>query len=768
MNCARIRSRLLLTLTNAALLAFAVACGSSSDGVVDPGANDAVDADSPAPDGGSGDAGALPAISVSPASSATIVSGAPVVLTAALVDSNDAIAWTLDGPGSISPATGTSTIYTPPASGAMGLATITASAGSARASSTVRVSNPPKRAVVAYAYAHDPNSASYTPVFPFSYNAAGGAISATRTKAGTYTMKFADLLLDTGDVQVTAFGSNARCTITGWGGETAKVACFDPAGAPADSAYTISVVRDDVYSLASTVAYARANDPTNPSYTPDANYSYNATGGEIIASRSAPGVYLMRFKKCQTSTGNVQVSAYDSEKSCAIDQWGGETVSVRCYDAAGNLADSQYTVSFVATRAFSAANVAAYAWANEPDGASYTPDGSYSYNSGGGAITATRSASGTYAIEFGGLRLARGNVKVSAYGSGRYCNVASWGESSVGVRCYNSAGILADSSYTVMITLDNRPVASRVAAYAWANDAAKANYTPIEKWAYKAWGPPITATRSATGTYAMTFPGLVFGSGDVQVTAYQSNATCSVENWAGSTVDVRCYDPAGALVDSRYAVTVFLNDVPTDADTVAYAWANDATSMSYTPDPAHSYNSAGGAIKAARLEAGRYTISFSSLSIDGASVQVSGYGGSNSCVGWEWDGDTIEIRCHDAAGALADSQYTVQVMKEGSSRAASSPGYAWANEPSSASYAPSSSHAYNASALPITATRSAVGTYAMRFEGLGLTKGIVKVSAYGSAARCNVHAWRADGADVRCYDSSGALVDTRYTLLYTE
>jgi hypothetical protein len=101
----------------------------------------------------------------------------------------------------------------------------------------------------------------------------------------------------------------------------------------------------------------------------------------------------------------------------------------------------------------------AYAWANQPNTGSYTPAPPYSYNSGGGPITITRSGEGAYAVTFGGLGgngVAGGNVQVTPYGSGReHCKVLNWSSGGADfiahVRCFNSLGIPDDTRFTILV-----------------------------------------------------------------------------------------------------------------------------------------------------------------------------------------------------------------------------------------------------------------------------------------------------------------------------
>jgi hypothetical protein len=96
---------------------------------------------------------------------------------------------------------------------------------------------------LAYAWANNSSSASYTPSAPYSSNPSGGGVTATRSGTGQYGMTWTGAsgeLLDGADVQVTAYGAgNVQCKTTGWGGDGVGVRCFTPNGVLADSQYVI-------------------------------------------------------------------------------------------------------------------------------------------------------------------------------------------------------------------------------------------------------------------------------------------------------------------------------------------------------------------------------------------------------------------------------------------------------------------------------------------------------------------------------------------------
>lgn len=97
--------------------------------------------------------------------------------------------------------------------------------------------------------------------------------------------------------------------------------------------------------------------------------------------------------------------------------------------------------------------VRAYAWNSSASANADLTSSTYTYNRSGGAVTVTHNSAGNYTINFAGLNLNGGNIVVSGYGGGaNWCKVSSWGGSSVGVLCFNSAGAPTDSLWTIAAT----------------------------------------------------------------------------------------------------------------------------------------------------------------------------------------------------------------------------------------------------------------------------------------------------------------------------
>ena len=90
--------------------------------------------------GSSGGNNNNPSLSASPSTTTVIAGGTAVSFTATLSNATGTVSWTLTGPGSITPSTGTTTSYTPPAAvGSATTATLTASAAGLTGSSTITI-----------------------------------------------------------------------------------------------------------------------------------------------------------------------------------------------------------------------------------------------------------------------------------------------------------------------------------------------------------------------------------------------------------------------------------------------------------------------------------------------------------------------------------------------------------------------------------------------------------------------------------------------------
>jgi hypothetical protein len=95
--------------------------------------------------------------------------------------------------------------------------------------------------------------------------------------------------------------------------------------------------------------------------------------------------------------------------------------------------------------------------------------------------------------------------------------------------------------------------------------------------------------------------------------------------------------------------------------------------------------------------------------------------------------------------------------------------YVWANEPTLAAYTPSLNYQWDDFGGTNTITRSGVGAYAVHFTR-PVSDGNVQVTAYGDGSEhCKVAFWnQSHGVQVRCFNSSGLPVDTRFDVAFLD
>jgi hypothetical protein len=310
-----------------------------------------------------------------------------------------------------------------------------------------------------------------------------------------------------------------------------------------------------------------------------------------------------------------------------------------------------------------------YVWADQPTSASYTPSTFYSFNRSGGAITITKPAgtTGQYSVRFAGLSGLLGGkstVKVTGYfPDNTYCKPSSpkLVSNVIKVRCFNgTTGALANAFYTVAITRNYVEL-----AFAHANLPTSTNYAPL---AGASWNPAggIRVFRFSTGEYQVKFiklgSRLTSNGGHVQVSVINTGGQhCKVRSWGGSPdlfISIGCMKRNGTPQDLKFNVLFLMPN-----NHLGYAWADQPSTASYTPNTFYSSNSAGGGINITRSGPGRYTVTWSGLGsdlLDGGDVQVTAYGsGTAQCKVESWGSQSANVRCFAPNGALVDSFYDV-------------------------------------------------------------------------------------------------------------
>jgi hypothetical protein len=296
------------------------------------------------------------------------------------------------------------------------------------------------------------------------------------------------------------------------------------------------------------------------------------------------------------------------------------------------------------------------------------------------------------------------------------------------------------------------PVNQAADAYAWGYSPSTPSYVVTGAYVKNPTGGSTTISRAGTGRYTITFTGMNFARGNVQVTAYGNANVCNVVNWYGATINVACRNPAGAPADSRFSA-IYRN-----ASLPAYVWAHSGTTPTYDASSTYSKNPSGRAVTVHRLDVGRYRVVFNGSSIAGGQAHVTAYNSGASCALLSWGGSAADVQCRDTTGR-ADTALSLSWTN----RADVNRAFAYA--PATPSYDVAPAWGSNTSGRPITVTRSGVGAYRVQFQGTSLHAGNVQVTPFGDRTRCNIAWWSGDSANVRCYAVNTSIpTDSRFTV----
>jgi hypothetical protein len=340
---------------------------------------------------------------------------------------------------------------------------------------------------------------------------------------------------------------------------------------------TVVVASDD-----GRFGYALADQPTATGpYVPAAATRFNSGGGTIDVTRAAVGVYSVRFAGLGRQPGqrdNVQVSAYNSVPAyCKVDIWrtsGADlVVPVLCFDLDGNPADSRFTIMALGAWAFGKTAPLAFAL-YQPDTATFVRlDGSATArNSTGGHVDVTHSSEGTYPVGLGGLEAAWAGAPAAMTISGagttlRRCRLTAYdrAHAALQVSCTSLGGGARDAAWSLVWLQRGR--ATMRFGFTWAtSESATVEYTPIADFLINSSGGSVKARKTALGQYHVVFAGLGRPAGASETVLVSplftpTDRICDIVSWGNTGtsdlfVDVACYDPTGAPVDSRFGVMV--------------------------------------------------------------------------------------------------------------------------------------------------------------------------------------------------------------------
>lgn len=300
----------------------------------------------------------------------------------------------------------------------------------------------------AFVWADQPTSASYTPVSDYQWNSTGAANTIRRTSTGSYQVTLPGMVDPDGggNVQVSAYGQfggrPSYCNVMGWMPESQEdlqvaVSCFDfETGTPSDAYFTARFV-DLSHPWADPVAEVsylwsdRASPALDVPREPDRTYQFTPSDEPITVTRVATGDYEVEFPNPtgREFVGVAQVTPYGSNTHCtngnvragrfspnSTDVW----LQVWCYDAAGESADSRFTVT-LSWKTPSIPGLEGAVFSHEDHGGNWTSSGLPLEE------LPTQIENGRYMVRLPGVGAApeaRSSVLVTGYGS--FCTVDGW------------------------------------------------------------------------------------------------------------------------------------------------------------------------------------------------------------------------------------------------------------------------------------------------------------------------------------------------------
>lgn len=212
----------------------------------------------------------------------------------------------------------------------------------------------------------------------------------------------------------------------------------------------------------------------------------------------------------------------------------------------------------------------------------------------------------------------------------------------------------------------------------------------------------------------------------------------------------------------------------------AYVWADQlgaAIGAWYAPNAAYSYNAMGAPNLARRLGVGQYEVRLGAMAKAGIATRketiiATAYdAGPRRCNVLNW-GDlgadlVVRVACATDAGAATNARFTLLMVGAGSLLGRH--GFAWANNPVAAAYAPPAWYAATTGPGPITISRVGVGSYNANLtlpRPVGGSTENYFVTTYGNTNNhCKIGSWAAV-ANVRCYSRLGGVpADNMYDVL---
>lgn len=674
----------------------------------------------------------------------------------------------------------------------------------------------------------DGQGASWIPNLDYQFIPGGTFVRVDRvggTSTNRFIVRFPGITDPYGNFQAAPFDGDHAVVINGWsvlGGEVrCQVEIFAADGSPAfDEGFTL------FYRLPSDPedrqAFCWANDPTAVSYTANTNYSWNGNRSNAWINRAATGVYYVYFYGLSRPTGpeqgNIQATPYGTQfRRCWVQsvghQPGGDVlVLVKTFDAAGNAADTRFTLHYNEQAAPIDEALGSGAHIRSDDGTvtCHVPDARFRDSNGdvgpNDSESILRLTPGRYIARLPDVQPDdSATAIVTAFGGFTpiYASIEGWGDDGCGgtgvqVTTRDAAGNPIDAEFSLLY-MTNRPVQKREQAWAWINPFnAGAQFVTSANYSYSTRPVPgvntaffVDRVAPTQNRFQVRFTNMAPNRGIPLVSAHSVLAPQSavIRDWWEDghdvVVDVEVFDGTGGPADDGMFTALYRRDGSPE-HREAYLFAHQPAATGYPP--AAWWNGDRGTPQIQRVGTGHYRATLPGLAPLGGEqghVQVAPVADwlvrANVSSWTPVGGDMrVDIRCYDEGGNATDSKFVLlynEIAAPVDERAGSG-AHLWANQQSSpVTYTPAPAYAdSNGRAGPPnaeTVTRLATGSYEVilpnqpKFDSVN-----VQVSTYGSAANFAMLSSFGGGTSgpttvrVRTFDAGGQPVDSQFNLLY--
>jgi hypothetical protein len=225
--------------------------------------------------------------------------------------------------------------------------------------SVIEAFNADSGPLMAYAWADRELDADYVPDSGYQHNTSGGLISIRRSFKGRYFVRVPKVDLDTGNVQVTAYGDDPEyCRIASWTEDTddhlGQVICRKRNGDIVDTRFSYVFTHDEGLKGAwgKSYAYLVAEQPKKGNYVPKFRYRGADPGGKPRIQRVGKGRYIVKLPSMPLG-GAAHVTAMGVGKArcnvSGIRKFGKpQRIGVRCFNGTGTSAvDAKFSFSYV-------------------------------------------------------------------------------------------------------------------------------------------------------------------------------------------------------------------------------------------------------------------------------------------------------------------------------------------------------------------------------------------------------------------------------------